>query len=93
MIVVNYVMQAPQNYTHIQRSPHMFYRNKVINQFHNQLSIVVLVTQSLTTYMARAHEYAKGISLVWILYNFTDICTVLILYMPHCFDAFCWETG
>jgi len=54
-------MQAPQNYTHIQRSPHMFYRNKVINQFHTQLSIVVLVTSSLTTYMARAHDYAKGI--------------------------------
>jgi len=38
----------------------MFYRNKVINQFHSQLSIVVLVTNSLTTYMTRAHEYAKG---------------------------------
>jgi len=38
----------------------MFYRNKVINQFHNQLSIVVLVTSSLTRYMTRAHEYAKG---------------------------------
>jgi len=54
------VIQAPQNYTHIQRSPHMFYRNKVINQFHNQLSIVVLVTSSLTTYMSQAHEYARG---------------------------------
>ena len=54
------VLQAPQNYTHIQRSPHMFYRNKVISQFHNQLSIVVLVTSSLTTYMTRAHDYARG---------------------------------
>ena len=62
-----YDVQAPQNYTHIQRSPHMFYRNKVINQFHNQLSIVVLVTSSLTTYMARAHEYAKGTCCIYIV--------------------------
>ena len=67
-------MQAPQNYTHIQRSPHMFYRNKVINQFHNQLSIVVLVTQSLTTYMGRAHEYAKGIPYFKYVY-----CIIIVI--------------
>jgi hypothetical protein len=38
----------------------MFYRNKVINQFHEQFTIVVLVTSSLTTYMTRAKDYAKG---------------------------------
>ena len=70
---MNDVMQAPQNYTHIQRSPHMFYRNKVINQFHNQLSIVVLVTSSLTTYMSQAQEYARGMSSSYRKYSLVNL--------------------
>jgi len=52
----------------------MFYRNKVINQFHSQLSIVVLVTDSLTAYMVRAHEYAKGMCRK-LLHKYSPSCT------------------
>lgn len=38
----------------------MYYRNKVINQLHTQFTIVMLVTDSLTAYMTKAREYAKG---------------------------------
>ena len=52
--------EAPQNFTHPQRSPNVYYRNQVITQLQNQHSIVMLVAQNLNTYMNRARAYAKG---------------------------------
>jgi ubiquitin carboxyl-terminal hydrolase 9/24 len=55
--------EAPQNFTHSQRQPHMYYRNTVINQLQNQNSIVTLVAQNLNAYMNNARKYAQGESL------------------------------
>ena len=38
----------------------MNYRNKVINNLHTQFTIVMLVSDSLDSYMERARKYAKG---------------------------------
>ena len=38
----------------------MYYRNNVIGQLQNQHSIVMLVSQNLSTYMTRAQQYALG---------------------------------
>ncbi|KAL8574498.1 putative ubiquitin carboxyl-terminal hydrolase FAF-X [Nucella lapillus] len=50
--------EAPQNFPHTQRAPHMYYRNNVISQLQNQHSIVMLVSQNLSNYMVRARQYA-----------------------------------
>ncbi|KAK2180805.1 hypothetical protein NP493_425g01022 [Ridgeia piscesae] len=51
--------QAPQNFPHTQRTPHMYYRNQVISHLQSQHSIVMLVTQNLTAYMNKARSYYK----------------------------------
>ncbi|KAK7089931.1 ubiquitin carboxyl-terminal hydrolase 9X-like isoform X2 [Littorina saxatilis] len=51
--------EAPQNFPHTQRAPHMYYRNNVIGQLQNQHSIVMLVSQNLSAYMQRAKQYAQ----------------------------------
>ncbi|XP_013401949.1 probable ubiquitin carboxyl-terminal hydrolase FAF-X isoform X1 [Lingula anatina] len=51
--------EQPQNFTHPQRTPHVFYRNNVIGQLQNTHSIVMLVAQNLTLYMKKARVYAK----------------------------------
>ena len=59
--VVKYsIHQAPQNFTHAQRAPHVYYRNQVINQLQTQHSIIMLVAQNLSAYMNKARTYAKG---------------------------------
>jgi len=51
--------EAPQNYPHSQRTPHVYYRNQVISQLQTQHSIVMLVAQNLSAYMAKARTYEK----------------------------------
>ncbi|XP_067668544.1 ubiquitin carboxyl-terminal hydrolase 9X-like [Haliotis asinina] len=51
--------EAPQNFPHTQRSPHMYYRNSVIGQLQNQHSIVMLVSQNLSAYMNKARQHNK----------------------------------
>jgi hypothetical protein len=58
--------EAPQNFPHTQRAPHMYYRNNVIGQLQNQHSIVMLVSQNLHQYMVRARQYATGQSMMMI---------------------------
>ncbi|KAF5307812.1 hypothetical protein FQR65_LT06684 [Abscondita terminalis] len=43
------------NGMHAQRTHHMFYRQEVIERLQNQHSLVILVTNSLTSYMERLH--------------------------------------
>lgn len=52
--------EAPPNFNHAQRSPHMFYRHEVINRLQQHHSLVILVADNLTAYMNRAHVMAKG---------------------------------
>lgn len=63
-------LQAPQNFTHAQRTPHVFYRNQVINQLQSQHSIVMVVAQNLSAYMQKARIYAKGILSTLMLCQF-----------------------
>ncbi|XP_025080256.1 LOW QUALITY PROTEIN: probable ubiquitin carboxyl-terminal hydrolase FAF-X [Pomacea canaliculata] len=51
--------EAPQNFPHTQRAPHMYYRNNVIGQLQNQHSIVMLVSQNLSAYMNKARAYSR----------------------------------
>lgn len=51
--------EAPPNFNHAQRSPHMFYRHEVINRLQQHHSLVILVADNLTAYMNRAHVMAK----------------------------------
>ncbi|XP_074657837.1 ubiquitin carboxyl-terminal hydrolase 9X-like [Tubulanus polymorphus] len=51
--------EAPQNFAHAQRTPHVYYRNHVINQLQTTHSIVMLVAQNLSSYMIKAATYSK----------------------------------
>ncbi|CAL1289008.1 unnamed protein product [Larinioides sclopetarius] len=51
--------EAPPNFNHAQRSPHMFYRHEVINRLQQHHSLVILVADNLTAYMKKAHVLAK----------------------------------
>ena len=57
---ISSVFQAPQNFAHTQRPPHVYYRNHVISQLQTTHSIVMLVVQNLNTYMSKARLYYKG---------------------------------
>ncbi|XP_071799117.1 ubiquitin carboxyl-terminal hydrolase 9X-like isoform X1 [Asterias amurensis] len=51
--------QAPQNYTHAQRCPHVQYRHDVINMLQQKHSLVTLVAENLSSYMNHARQIAK----------------------------------
>ncbi|XP_070538663.1 ubiquitin carboxyl-terminal hydrolase 9X-like isoform X2 [Ptychodera flava] len=51
--------EAPQNYSHTQRSPHAHYRHDVINMLQQSHSLVTLVAENLSNYMATARQIAK----------------------------------
>lgn len=51
--------EAPPNFNHAQRSPHMFYRHEVINRLQQHHSLVILVADNLTSYMHKAHTVAR----------------------------------
>ncbi|XP_035221479.1 probable ubiquitin carboxyl-terminal hydrolase FAF-X isoform X2 [Stegodyphus dumicola] len=57
--ICNLYSEAPPNFNHAQRSPHMFYRHEVINRLQQHHSLVILVADNLTAYMNRAHVMAK----------------------------------
>ncbi|XP_071033260.1 ubiquitin carboxyl-terminal hydrolase 9X isoform X5 [Parasteatoda tepidariorum] len=57
--ICNLYSEAPPNFNHAQRSPHMLYRHEVINRLQQHHSLVILVADNLTTYMKRAHLIAK----------------------------------
>lgn len=75
--ICNLYSEAPPNFNHAQRSPHMFYRHEVINRLQTHHSLVILVADNLTTYMKRAHVMAKG------KYDFFMGCCMLSLYLVH----------
>uniref|UniRef100_T1IZS4 ubiquitinyl hydrolase 1 n=1 Tax=Strigamia maritima TaxID=126957 RepID=T1IZS4_STRMM len=54
--------EAPANFNHAQRSPHMFYRHEIINRLQQQHTLVILVADNLTNYMNKARLMAKEIS-------------------------------
>ena len=56
---VYFVFQAPQNYSHTQRNPHVYYRHEVINQLQQQHSLVTLVSDNLATYTVKAQALVK----------------------------------
>ncbi|XP_023706840.1 probable ubiquitin carboxyl-terminal hydrolase FAF-X isoform X1 [Cryptotermes secundus] len=47
------------NMNHSQRSHHIYYRQEVIERLQNQHSLVILVTNSLTSYMDKVRQIAK----------------------------------
>ncbi|KAJ9591428.1 hypothetical protein L9F63_002034, partial [Diploptera punctata] len=47
------------NMNHSQRSHHIYYRQEVIERLQNQHSLVILVTNSLTSYMDKIRQIAK----------------------------------
>ncbi|GFU01705.1 probable ubiquitin carboxyl-terminal hydrolase FAF-X [Nephila pilipes] len=57
--ICNLYSEAPPNFNHAQRSPHMFYRHEVINRLQQHHSLVILVADNLTSYMKKAHVMAK----------------------------------
>lgn len=52
--------EAPQNYSHTQRNPHVYYRHEVINQLQQTHSLVKLVADNLATYMQKVHTLMEG---------------------------------
>lgn len=52
--------KAPQNYSHTQRNPHVYYRHEVINQLQQTHSLVKLVADNLATYMQKVHTLMEG---------------------------------
>ncbi|KAG8178428.1 hypothetical protein JTE90_019137 [Oedothorax gibbosus] len=57
--ICNLYSEAPPNFNHAQRSPHMFYRHEVINRLQTCHSLVILVADNLSQYMKKAHVLAK----------------------------------
>ncbi|XP_066267004.1 ubiquitin carboxyl-terminal hydrolase 9X-like isoform X4 [Branchiostoma lanceolatum] len=51
--------EAPQNYNHAQRSPHVYYRHEVINQLQQTHSLVTLVAENLASYMNKVRGMLK----------------------------------
>ncbi|KAK3733916.1 hypothetical protein QZH41_000977 [Actinostola sp. cb2023] len=52
--------EAPQNYSHVQRNPHVFYRHEVINKLQQTHSLVNLVADNLAKYMEKVHVILEG---------------------------------
>ncbi|EDO35056.1 predicted protein [Nematostella vectensis] len=52
--------EAPQNYSHMQRNPHVFYRHEVINQLQMTHSLVTLVADNLAKYMEKVTSLVAG---------------------------------
>ncbi|XP_078379070.1 ubiquitin carboxyl-terminal hydrolase 9X-like isoform X2 [Oculina patagonica] len=52
--------EAPQNYSHTQRNPHVYYRHEVINQLQQTHSLVTIVADNLASYMQRVHTLLEG---------------------------------
>nr|CAD7574966.1 unnamed protein product [Timema californicum] len=51
--------ESSPNMNHSQRTHHIYYRQEVIERLQNQHSLVILVTNSLTTYMDKVRQIAK----------------------------------
>ncbi|KAG1670256.1 putative ubiquitin carboxyl-terminal hydrolase FAF-X [Nymphon striatum] len=51
--------EAPPNYNHASRSPHMFYRHEVINRLQQSHSLVIQVADNLTTYITKVRQLIK----------------------------------
>ncbi|XP_031549243.1 probable ubiquitin carboxyl-terminal hydrolase FAF-X isoform X2 [Actinia tenebrosa] len=52
--------EAPQNYSHVQRNPHVFYRHEVINKLQQTHSLVTLVADNLAKYMQKVRVIVTG---------------------------------
>ncbi|XP_068731970.1 ubiquitin carboxyl-terminal hydrolase 9X-like isoform X1 [Montipora capricornis] len=52
--------EAPQNYSHTQRNPHVYYRHEVINQLQQTHSLVTIVADNLASYMTKVHVLLEG---------------------------------
>ena len=59
--------EAPQNYSHTQRNPHVYYRHEVINQLQQTHSLVKIVADNLATYMQKVHTLIEGKGLETII--------------------------
>ncbi|CAG0892062.1 unnamed protein product, partial [Darwinula stevensoni] len=51
--------EAPQNFVHTQKNPHMLYRHEVINRLQSSHTLVVLIANNLSAYMERIRAYVK----------------------------------
>lgn len=60
MLCYVHCFQAPQNYSHTQRNPHVYYRHEVINQLQQTHSLVTIVADNLATYMQKVHALLEG---------------------------------
>lgn len=52
--------QAPQNYSHTQRNPHVYYRHEVINQLQETNHLVTIVADNLASYMNKVYTLIEG---------------------------------
>lgn len=52
--------EAPQNYSHTQRNPHVYYRHEVINQLQQTHTLVTIVADNLASYMQKVHTLLEG---------------------------------
>ena len=53
-------LQAPQNYSHTQRNPHVYYRHEVINQLQETNHLVTIVADNLASYMNKVYSLIEG---------------------------------
>lgn len=53
-------LQAPQNYSHTQRNPHVYYRHEVINQLQETNQLVSIVADNLASYMNKVYALIEG---------------------------------
>ncbi|CAH3106557.1 unnamed protein product [Porites lobata] len=52
--------EAPQNYSHTQRNPHVYYRHEVINQLQQTHSLVTIVADNLASYMKKVYSLLES---------------------------------
>ena len=53
------LLQAPQNYSHTNRTSHIMYRNQLINRLQTDHSIVMLIAGNLNQYMNKMKDYKR----------------------------------
>jgi ubiquitin carboxyl-terminal hydrolase 9/24 len=71
-LTVLITLQAPQNYSHVQRNPHVFYRHEVINKLQQTHSLVTLVADNLATYMEKVLILLEGKDRIFSLKTHTQ---------------------
>ncbi|CAB4035298.1 probable ubiquitin carboxyl-terminal hydrolase FAF-X, partial [Paramuricea clavata] len=51
--------EAPQNYSHTQKNPHVFYRHEVLNDLQTQHQLISLMAANLRSYMSKVRSLDK----------------------------------